>query len=114
MAGEKSNWTVRLIDQAEREMRAQPKSIRAKFDRVIALIETNGLYKIPQHYLKQLRGKIWEIRVMGKDTIARAAYLTVTGNRVMILHVFTKKDPKTLARYIKTAQQRAKEVSNDY
>jgi len=36
----------------------------------------------------------------GRDGIARALYLTATGRRVVILHVFTKKTEKTPRREI--------------
>ena len=37
------------------------------------------------------RGALWEMRMKGKDGIARAAYVTATGHRVVVVHVFVKK-----------------------
>lgn len=46
----------------------------------------------------------------GKDGIARAAYVTATGRRVVVVHVFAKKTEKTPRRDIEMALRRAKEV----
>jgi len=45
----------------------------------------------------------------GKDGIARAAYVTATGRRVVVVRVFRKKTQKTPRREIDLALKRAKE-----
>lgn len=50
------------------------------------------------------------MRMRGKDGIARAAYVTATGRRVVVVHVFAKKTEKTPRRDIEMALRRAKEV----
>ena len=47
----------------------------------------------------------------GRDGIARAAYVTAKGHRVVVVHVFAKKMQKTPRREIETALRRAKEVT---
>lgn len=61
---------------------------------------TSGISKPP----------LWEMRMKGRDGIARAAYVTASGKRVVIGHVFVKKTQKTPRREIETALRRAKEV----
>ncbi len=61
-------------------------------------------------YVKHLEGPVWEMRMKGGSGIARAAYVTATGGRVVVVHVFAKKTPKTPRREIVTALKRAKEV----
>jgi phage-related protein len=47
----------------------------------------------------------------GRDGIARAAYVTASGQRVVVVvHVFVKKTQKTPRREIEMALKRAKEV----
>jgi phage-related protein len=41
-----------------------------------------------------LEGKLWEMRMKGKDGIARAIYVTAERERVVVLHAFTKKHRK--------------------
>ena len=62
-------------------------------------------------YIKHLEGKLWEMRMKGRDTIARAIYVTAVGKRIVVLRVFTKKTQKTPRREIEIALKRAKEVA---
>ena len=61
-------------------------------------------------HVKHLEGKVWEIRMTGKDGIARALYVTATGRRVVVVHVFLEKTQKTPRREIDIALRRAEEV----
>ncbi len=47
----------------------------------------------------------------GKDGIARALYVTASGQRIVVVRVFTKKTQKTPPREIKLALKRAEEVT---
>jgi len=76
----------------------------------VNLIQANGLERVREPYVKHLEGALWEMRLKGKDGIARAAYVTATGHRVVVVHVFVKKTQKTPRREIDTALRRAKEV----
>jgi phage-related protein len=60
--------------------------------------------------VKHLEGAVWEMRMRGRDGIARAAYVTATGRRAVVVHVFQKKTQKTPRRDIETALRRAREV----
>jgi len=46
----------------------------------------------------------------GRGGPARAAYVTASGRRIVVVHVFAKKTQKTPRREITTALRRAKEV----
>ena len=52
------------------------------------------------------------MRMKGKDTIARAIYVTAIGKRIFVVRVFTKKGRKTPRHEIKIAFERAKEVTS--
>ena len=108
-----SGSRVEFFAAALKEMQDQPKSIRAKFRYIRWVIESEGLHRVPSHYKKSLkRDGLWEIRVDGENTTARALYLKLVGGRIIILRVFTKKSPKTPPSEIKLALKRAKEVRN--
>ena len=64
---------------------------------------------VPPH-VKHLQGRLWEMRLRGRDGIARALYVTVTGQRVVVVRVFVKKTQKTPRREIELALERAKEI----
>jgi len=46
----------------------------------------------------------------GKNGIARAIYVTVTGRRIVVVHAFVKKTQKTPKAAIRLALERAKEI----
>jgi phage-related protein len=52
-----------------------------------------------------------EMRLRGRDGIARALYITAAGQRVVVLRVFAKKTQKTPRREIELAHRRAREVT---
>src|ERR1700676_1972952 len=104
-------WTVEFLDDGvEAALSAMPADIRAAFRRIVELIGSYGLERMREPYVKHLEGPVWEMRMKGTDGIARAAYVTATGRRVVVVHVFTKKTQKTPRREIDIALKRAKEV----
>jgi phage-related protein len=104
-------WSVEFLDDdVEAALSALPKDIRASFERIVGLIEAYGLTRMREPYVKHLEGPVWEMRLKGKDGIARAAYVTASARRVVIVHVFPKKTRRTPRRDIDIALRRAKEV----
>ena len=99
-----------MIDEAKVVLSALPADIRASFSRIAFLIETHGLERMREPHVKHLRGPLWEMRLKGKDGIARAAYVTATGRRVIVVHVFVKKTQRTPRREIELALKRAEEI----
>lgn len=104
-------WTVEFLDaNIAADLSAMPADIRASFRRIIEMIEAVGLERVREPYVKHLEGPVWEMRMKGRDGIARAAYVTAKGRRIVIVHVFVKKTQKTPRRDLETALKRAKEV----
>ena len=64
-------------------------------------------------HTKPIDGGLFELRVKGKEGIARVFYCTRIGKRIVMLHVFVKKTQKTPKKELKLAIQRMKEVLND-
>jgi len=105
------DWTVQLLnEEVRKELEALPKDAVASFLRISQLIASEGLPKVHEPYVKHLEGPLWEMRLRGRDGIARAAYVTATGRRVVVVRVFVKKTQKTPRREIELAMRRAKEV----
>ena len=69
-----------------------------------------GLERVREPHVKHLDGKLWEMRLTGRDGIARALYVTATGRRIIVLHAFVKKSQKTPAVALALAMARMKEV----
>jgi phage-related protein len=104
-------WRVEFLNsEVKASLDVMPRDIRASFERIVHLIEGHGLERMREPYVKHLEGPLWEMRMKGRDGIARAAYVTATGRRVVVVHVFGKKRQKTPRPEIETALKRAKEV----
>ena len=104
-------WTVQFLNAAvAAEFESLPDDMRARLARFIRIIQEFGFGALPRDCVKHLEGKLWELRVTGRDGISRAIYLTAGGQRVVILRTFRKKTQKTPRREIEIARQRAKEV----
>jgi phage-related protein len=86
--------------------------MRARLVRISELIEAVGLPNVKEPHVRHVRGQLWEIRLKGKAGIARALYVTVKEQRVMILRAFVKKTEKTPSGEIDLALQRAKELKS--
>jgi phage-related protein len=84
--------------------------MRASFERIVSLMQSHGLERVREPYVKHLEGPLWEMRMKGKSGIARAVYVTAVGMRIVVVHVFEKKTQKTPRREIVTALSRAKEI----
>jgi len=105
------HWTVETLNEAvDAELASLPVDMRARFIRIGQLIEAVGLPNVREPHVKHLRGPIWEIRLKGKDGIARALYVTAQRQRVVVLRVFVKKTQKTPNSEIELALQRMKEL----
>ncbi|MGD0902461.1 MAG: type II toxin-antitoxin system RelE/ParE family toxin [Terracidiphilus sp.] len=104
-------WQVEVLNDTVRsELDALPLEIRARLIRLERLISQVGLETLREPHVKHLEGKLWEMRVTGRDGIARAIYVTAIGRRVVIVRAFIKKTQQTPRSEIDLASRRAKEV----
>ena len=104
-------WTVEPLNATVRaELESLPDDMLARLRRIVELIQRHGLQRVHGPYIKHLEGRLWEIRLKGKDGIARAIYVTASGERVVIVRAFVKKTQKTPPREIRLALQRARDV----
>ncbi|MEH2513456.1 phage-related protein [Nitrobacteraceae bacterium AZCC 1564] len=74
------------------------------------MVESVGLDQLREPHVKHIEGKIWELRAKASEGIARGLYVTVTGRRVVVLHVFVKKSQKTPAAALRIARERMRSV----
>jgi phage-related protein len=92
------------------EIAALPADMRPRLVRLTNLIEQVGLEALPRNSVKHLEGRLWELRMTGRDGISRAIHVTARSERVVIIRVFVKKTQKTPARELGLARQRARDV----
>lgn len=104
-------WSVETLGEAvDREIDALPRSLRARLLRLIEAIQELGLGQFHEPHVKHIDGKLWELRAKAADGIARGLYVTATGRRVIVLHVFAEKSQKTPQRALDTARERMKQL----
>ena len=74
-------WTVQFHPASEPELRALPADMQARFLHIAELLEAFGPQKVGMPHMRPLERKLWEMRMRGRDGIARAAYAAVQGGR---------------------------------
>jgi phage-related protein len=104
-------WAVETLNETvDAELAELPADMRARLVRISELIASVGLSNVREPHVRHVHGPLWEIRLKGKAGIARALYITVRVERVVIVRTFIKKTEKTPRGEIDLALQRAKEV----
>lgn len=103
-------WAVETHDAVDAEILALPPGLQARVIRLLELVEAVGLENLHEPHVKHLEGKLWELRAKASEGIARGIYVTMTGRRVVVLHVFVKKSQKTPRAALELARARLKEV----
>ena len=99
-------WTVEIHPQAEAELQALPADMRGRFLRIAEMLEQLGPHQVGLPHVRPLEGKLWEMRMQGRDGIARAVYAAVHGRRLLVLHAFVKKTQATPRTALNTARTR--------
>ncbi len=105
-----NEWTVAAHPLAEAELKTLPADMRARFLHISELLETFGPMKVGMPHIRPLEGKLWEMRMRGRDGIARAVYAAIQGRTLLVLHVFIKKTQATPRTAIETARKRLEAI----
>jgi len=104
-------WVVEFLSNAvEAELRGLPADMQARFFRIIELLESRGPERVGEPHVKHLDGKLWKMRMTGRDGIARAVYMAVSGRRLLVARIFIKKTQRAPVRELETARRRLKEA----
>lgn len=104
-------WVVETLGSAvDAELQALPADMQARFVHISHLIENFGLEHVHEPHVKHLQGRLWEMRLKGRDGISRAIYVVVRDKRVVVVRVFVKKTEKTPRKEIEIAWRRAKPI----
>lgn len=110
----RTGYDVSFVNEkAENELQELSADLQAKFVRIVELFEEFGPQGVGLPHVRPLEKKLWELRLKGKDNIARSIYVMASGKRIVILHTFIKKTQKTPTKAINIALSRLKEIKND-
>ena len=104
-------WTVGTVAVVDAEIAALPVALRARLIRLLEAVENVGLEALRAPHARHLEGKLWELRVRARGGIARGIYVTLTMQRVVVLHVFAKKSRRTPRRALAIARKRMRQVT---
>ncbi|MBI4038537.1 type II toxin-antitoxin system RelE/ParE family toxin [Candidatus Daviesbacteria bacterium] len=85
--------------------------VKVKALRIFSNIEEYGLTAVIPHIKKLTGTPLWEIRILGEDSV-RILYVTRRKKQVVLLHAFVKKKDKTPKREIDVALVRVKEIED--
>ena len=85
--------------------------LRAKAQRLFSLLELYG-NEVKEPHSKFLSNGLFELRIKGKDNIARLLYAFGNDKRIYILHAFIKKTPRTPKKELEIAYKKLKELHN--
>jgi phage-related protein len=70
-------WRVEILNETvAAEIAALPEDMQARFLRLADRIGQAGLETLGEPHVKHLEGKLWELRLTGRDGIARALYVS--------------------------------------
>jgi phage-related protein len=106
------SWRIEVLNETvAAEIAALPADMQARFLRIAERIVSVGLERLSEPHVRRLEGKLWELRLTGRDGIARALYVTAMGRRVVVVRAFVKKTQKTPRAEIELALRRAEEIT---
>jgi phage-related protein len=75
-------WVVEFLnDEVKEALDDLPLDLRASFQRIVELIQSHGLERVREPYVKHLEGPLWEMRMKGRSGVVRAVYVTAVGKR---------------------------------
>jgi len=104
-------WRVEVLNEiVQAEIAALPLDIRTKLTHIADLMAAVGPQQMREPHVKPLGDKLWEMRMSGRDGIARAIYVLALKRRIVILHAFVKKTQKTPPAAVRLALKRAREL----
>lgn len=105
-------WNVSFYDKkVAKSIEEWPVGIKAKFTKIVELIEKFGPTEIGMPYIKPMKKGLFEIRAQGSEGIGRAFFCNHKGCIVIILSGFIKKTQKTPQKEIDLARKRMEEIS---
>lgn len=105
-------WNINYYNKdLENEILALPETLLARYVRLTDLMLGYGP-NIGMPHTKALGSGLFELRLKGKEGIARIMYCTLVDKEIHMLHAFIKKTDKTPLKELQIAKKRMKEVKN--
>jgi len=107
------SWSIEYYSsKLEKEILGLPAGLLARYLHLTDLMLEFGS-NLGMPHTKAIEGGLFELRIKGKEGIARIFYCTRVGKRIVMLHVFVKKSQKLPQKELQMAVRRMKEVLNN-
>ncbi len=104
------NYTITYYsDAVQAEIISLPTTLQARYIGLTKRMMAYGA-NLGQPHTEAFGGGLFELRLKGAEGIARVFYCTLVGQRIVMLHSFIKKTPKTPPKERRLAEERMKEV----
>lgn len=87
-------------------------TLAAKYIRLTDLMLEFGS-NLGMPHTRAMSGGLLELRIKGKERIARVFYCTLVGQRIVMLHGFVKKSQETPAKELRIAKRRMAQVKDN-
>ena len=106
------DYTISYYSEAvEEEVLALPDTLAARYIVLTRRIVSLGP-NLGEPHTQAFGGGLFELRLKGREGIARVFFCMLVGRRIVMLHSFVKKTQKTPPREIRIAESRMKEVKH--
>jgi phage-related protein len=106
-------WKITYYNEDLKEViLALPDKLLARYLKLAELMEKYGA-DLGMPHTESLGKGLFELRVKGKEGIARVFFCTKIGKKILMLHCFIKKTQKIPKKELELARKRLKEVKND-
>ena len=106
-------WNVEYFsNDVEETVLDLPDGLLARYLRLIDLMLDFGP-NLGMPHTRAIKNGLFELRIKGKEGIARAFYCVVVKKRIVMLHVFTKRSQKIPKKELELAIARLKEVKGN-
>ncbi|MCZ6884235.1 MAG: type II toxin-antitoxin system RelE/ParE family toxin [Rickettsia endosymbiont of Ixodes ricinus] len=102
-----------MNNAAEKEVQKLTYDLQADFLHLCELLIEFSPHNVGMPHTRNIEDKLWELRLHGKDNIARSIYYLAMDKKIVILHTFIKKTEKTLKTAILIAKTRLKKGFNE-
>lgn len=106
-------WKINYYNDAlEEEILALPETLLARYFRLTDLMKKHG-GNLGSPHTEAFGNGLFELRLKGKEGIARVFYCTIVGKNIHMLHCIIKKSKKTPLNEKRLAEKRMKEVKKN-
>ena len=98
-------------EDVEREILELPDGLLARYIRLTEIMQVSGP-NLGMPHVRPMGEGLYELRLKGKEGIARVFYCKVVKNTITMLNVFIKKTEKTPKKYLDRACDRLRKIKN--